>query len=96
MWTLRSLPVLVVETRVFVRVSAERLTVMAGLPVRSTSSHLRAASSPWRIPVLSASVISASSRVSVAARKSLEASSRERDLMGACSRVAAFFTWLAG
>jgi hypothetical protein len=40
---LRSLPVLVVETRVFVRVSAERLTVMEGLPVRSTSSHRRAA-----------------------------------------------------
>jgi hypothetical protein len=37
MWILRSLLVLVVETHVFVRVSAERLTVMEGLPVRSTA-----------------------------------------------------------
>jgi hypothetical protein len=29
-------PVLVVESRVFVRLSAERLTVVEGLPVRST------------------------------------------------------------
>ena len=93
---LRSLPVLAVETRVFVWVSAERLTVMEGSPVMSTSSHLRAASSPWRIPVLSASVISASSRVPTAARKSLEASSWDRDLMGDCPHVAAFFTRLAG
>ena len=57
MWILRSLPVLVVETRVLVRVSAERQTTMEGLSVRSMSSHLRAASSPWRIPVLSARVI---------------------------------------
>src|SRR5829696_1168942 len=75
MWILRSLLVLVVETRVLVRVSAERLTVMEGLTVRSMSSHLRAASSPWRIPVLSARVSRASSRVPAAAPKSLEASS---------------------
>src|SRR5215204_1193803 len=78
MWILRSLLVSVVETRVLVRVSAERLTVMEGLTVRSMSSHLRAASSPWRIPVLSARVSRASSRVPAAAPKSLEASSCAR------------------
>src|SRR5215208_1925910 len=92
---LRSLPVLVVETRVFVRVSAERLTVMKGLSVRSKSSHLRAASSPWRIPVLSARVSRASSRVPTAAPKTRSLFLGQR-LTGDCSRLAAFFTRLAG
>ena len=81
--TRRSWPVLVVETTVLVRVSAERLTVTVGFVPKSRSSHLKAASSPCLMPVRRARVIKASSRVPVAARRSLEASSWDRDLMGA-------------
>jgi hypothetical protein len=59
----------------FPKKCAEYLTSMPGLSARSMSSHLGAASSPWRIPVLSARVSRASSRVPAAARKSFEASS---------------------
>jgi hypothetical protein len=95
---LRSLPVLVVETRGFVLVSAESRTVIAGFPdlPSSTSCHLRARSSPWRIPDLRATTISASSLVPLETAISREASSCERERTGRSPRVAAFFTRLAG
>src|SRR5215210_5775814 len=87
--TVRSSPVFVGVTTVLVLVSADLRTFTTDRgPSRSTSSQRSAASSPWRIPVRRARVSSASSRVPLAACKSLEASSWSRaggqvDLAGA-------------
>jgi hypothetical protein len=86
----------VVTMGLLVLVSAERLTVIVGLVVSSTSSHLSAASSPCRMQVLSATTIGASSRVPSAAATRHDASSREREHIGRVPLVAAFFTLEAG
>lgn len=79
-----SSPVFVVKTTVWVRVAAVRCTRMEARAgeERSRSSHLEAASSPWRMPVRSATKISVASRMPSGAAMSFEASSWERARMG--------------